>query len=106
MIDFARDGFGRYVDGLFSDPRVKIPPEGGRPCLVRSITRRISFRTLALVGHNDAVPLDPATLPAHWRAMTGEESPDHVLIVRALKFYADNDGHPLIEHRARGRIAT
>ncbi|WP_439563365.1 fused MFS/spermidine synthase [Roseinatronobacter sp.] len=68
---------------------------------------------LALVGRNDPAPLDPATLAAQWRAMTGEDTPDEVLIDRALKFYAGNaasglfahapvntDDHPLIEYLA------
>lgn len=68
---------------------------------------------LALVGRMEAAPLDPATLAAQWRAMTGEETPDAVLADRALKFYAGNaasglfadapvntDDHPLIEYLA------
>jgi spermidine synthase len=68
---------------------------------------------LALVGRNDPAPLDPATLAAGWRAMTGEDTPDEVLIDRALKFYAGNaasglfahapvntDDYPLIEYLA------
>ncbi|MCC5971638.1 MAG: fused MFS/spermidine synthase [Pararhodobacter sp.] len=68
---------------------------------------------LALVGRNDAAPLDPATLAAQWRAMTGEDTAEDVLIDRALKFYAGNaasdlfaqapvntDDHPLIEYLA------
>jgi len=68
---------------------------------------------LALVGRNEAAPLDPATLAAQWRAMTGEDTPDAVLADRALKFYAGNaasglfahapantDDHPLIEFMA------
>ncbi|MFN6979593.1 MAG: spermidine synthase, partial [Gemmobacter sp.] len=68
---------------------------------------------LALVGRLTPAPLDPATLAAQWRAMTGEETPDPVLIDRALKFYAGNaasglfaeapintDDRPLIEYLA------
>ena len=68
---------------------------------------------LALVGRNEPAPLDPATLAARWRAMTDEDTPDEVLIDRALKFYAGNaasglfahapvntDDHPLIEYLA------
>ena len=68
---------------------------------------------LALVGRGTAAPLDPATLAAQWRAMTGEDTADAVLIDRALKFYAGNavsgifadapintDDHPLIEYLA------
>ena len=68
---------------------------------------------LAIVGRNDPAPLDPATLAAQWRAMTGEDTADAVLADRALKFYAGNaasgifahasvntDDHPLIEYLA------
>jgi len=68
---------------------------------------------VALVGRNDATPLDPGTLAGQWRAMTGDTAPDHVLSDRALKFYAGNaasglfadapvntDNHPLIEYHA------
>ena len=68
---------------------------------------------LALVGRNEPAPLDPATLAAQWRAMTGEDTPGGVLTDRALKFYAGNlasgifanapvntDDHPLIEFMA------
>ncbi len=68
---------------------------------------------LALVGRNEPAPLDPATLAAQWRMMTGEDTPDAVLVDRALKFYAGNaasglfahapvntDDHPLIEFMA------
>ncbi len=68
---------------------------------------------LALVGRMEAAPLDPATLAAQWRLMTGEDTPDAVLADRALKFYAGNaasgvfahapvntDDHPLIEYLA------
>lgn len=68
---------------------------------------------LALVGRMDPAPLDPATLAAQWRAMTGDDIPDDVLADRALKFYAGNaasglfatahvntDDHPLIEYLA------
>ncbi len=68
---------------------------------------------LALVGRNDAAPLDPGTLAAQWRAMTGDASPDAVLSDRALKLYAGNaasglfaeapvntDDRPLIEYLA------
>ncbi|MCC6001282.1 MAG: hypothetical protein JJU19_10535, partial [Pararhodobacter sp.] len=68
---------------------------------------------LALVGRDDSAPLDPATLAAQWRLMTGEDTPDAVLVDRALKFYAGNlasgifahapvntDDHPLIEYLA------
>jgi spermidine synthase len=186
VVDFARDWFGPYVNGLFSDPRVTIHREDGRQCLARSpatydmiiadlftpwragvgnvytvehyrlaasrlnpggayvqwmplyqVSRRefeIITNTmaqvfpeltlwrgdlypersiLALVGRMDAAPLDPATLAAQWRAMTGEDTPDDVLADRALKFYAGNaasglfagapvntDDHPLIEYLA------
>ncbi|MCC5957003.1 MAG: hypothetical protein JJU07_12955, partial [Natronohydrobacter sp.] len=68
---------------------------------------------LALMGRNDPAPLDPATLARQWRVMTGEDTPDEILIDRALKFYAGNaasglfadapvntDDHPLIEYLA------
>jgi spermidine synthase len=68
---------------------------------------------LALVGRNDPAPLDPMTLAARWRAMTGSDAPDTVLTDRALKFYAGNaasglfagapvntDDRPLIEYLA------
>ena len=186
VIDFARDWFGPYVNGLFTDPRVTIHPEDGRQCLARTtatydmitadlftpwragvgnvytvehyalaasrlnpggayvqwmplyqVSRRefeIIANTmaqafpqvtlwrgdlyaersiLALVGHTDPSPLDPATLAAQWRTMTGSDEPDAVLIDRALKFYAGNaasglfadapintDDWPLIEYLA------
>lgn len=68
---------------------------------------------MAIVGRNDAGPIDPATLAAQWRRMTGDDTPDEVLIDRALKFYAGNaasglfaeapvntDDRPLIEYLA------
>ncbi|WFE75019.1 spermidine synthase [Roseinatronobacter sp. S2] len=186
VIDFARDWFGPYVNGLFDDPRVTIHAEDGRQCLARSratydmiiadlftpwragvgnvytvehyklaasrlkdggayvqwmplyqVSRRefeIIANTmaqafpevtlwrgdlyaersiLALVGRNDPAPLDPATLAAGWRAMTGSQEAESVLADRALKFYAGNvasglfadapintDDWPLIEYLA------
>ena len=186
VIDFAREWFGPYVNGLFSDPRVTIHAEDGRQCLARSSARydmiiadlftpwragvgnvytlehyrlaasrlneggtyvqwmplyQVSQRefaiiantmaqvfpeltlwrgdlypersVLALVGRNAAAPLDPAVLAAQWRAMTGEDTPEALLIDRALKFYAGNaasglfagvpintDDQPLIEYLA------
>ncbi|MDD7970258.1 fused MFS/spermidine synthase [Roseinatronobacter alkalisoli] len=186
VIDFARDWFGPYVNGLFDDPRVTIHPEDGRQCLARSratydmiiadlftpwragvgnvytaehyrlaasrlnaggayvqwmplyqVSRRefeIVANTMvqafpevtiwrgdlypersivALVGRKTPAPLDPATLAAQWRAMTGSDEPDDVLSARALKFYAGNaasglfadapvntDDLPLIEYLA------
>ena len=186
VVDFARDWFEPYTNGLFTDPRVTIHREDGRQCLARSratydmiiadlftpwragvgnvytvehyrlaasrlnpggayvqwmplyqVSRpefEIIANTmaqvfpeltlwrgdlypersiLALVGRNEAAPLDPATLAAQWRAMTGEDTPDAVLTDRALKFYAGNaasgifahapvntDDHPLIEFMA------
>jgi len=68
---------------------------------------------LALVGRNDPAPLDPATLAMQWRAMTGSDAADDVLVDRAVKFYAGNvasglfadapvntDDWPLIEYLA------
>ncbi len=68
---------------------------------------------LAIVGRKTPGPLDPATLAAQWRAMTGEGAPDDALADRALKFYAGNaasnifadapintDDWPLIEYLA------
>jgi spermidine synthase len=186
VVDFARDWFAAYVNGLFTDPRVTIHREDGRQCLARSPATydmiiadlftpwragvgnvytvehyrlaaarlkaggayvqwmplyQVSLREfaiiantmaqvfpdltlwrgdlypersiLALVGRNDPAPLDPATLAAQWRAMTGENTADAVLIDRALKFYAGNaasgifadapintDDRPLIEYLA------
>lgn len=186
VVDFARDWFRPYTNGLFTDPRVTIHREDGRQCLARSpatydmiiadlftpwragagnvytvehyrlaasrlkdggayvqwmplyqVSRRefdIIANTmaqvfpeltlwrgdlypersiLALVGRTDPAPLDPATLAAQWRAMTGEDTPAHALTDRALKFYAGNaasqlfadapvntDDRPLIEYLA------
>lgn len=186
VVDFARDWFGPYVNGLFTDPRVTIHAEDGRQCLARApatfdmiiadlftpwragvgnvytvehyrlaasrlnpggayvqwmplyqVSRQelaIIVNTmaqvfpgltlwrgdlypdqsiLAIIGRMDPAPLDPATLAAQWRTMTGEGTPDDVLIDRALKFYAGNaasgvfagapvntDDHPLIEFTA------
>jgi spermidine synthase len=186
VVDFARDWFSPYVNGLFSDPRVMIHSEDGRQCLARSratydmiiadlftpwragvgnvytvehyrlaasrlnpggayvqwmplyqVSRQelaiiansmaqvfpeVTFwrgdlyperSILALVGRNEAAALDPASLAAQWRTMTGESTADDVLIDRALKFYAGNatsglfvdapvntDDYPLIEYLA------
>lgn len=184
VVDFARNWFVPYVNGLFTDPRVTIHHEDGRQCLARSpatydmiiadlftpwragvgnvytiehyqlaasrlneggayvqwmplyqVSRQefeIIANTmaqvfpeltlwrgdlypeqsiLALIGRLDPAPLDPATLAAQWRKMTGEDTPDTVLVDRALKFYAGNaasglftkapintDNRPLIEY--------
>jgi len=186
VVDFARDWFGPYVNGLFTDPRVTIHREDGRQCLARSsatydmiiadlftpwragvgnvytvehyrlaasrlnaggayvqwmplyqVSRRefeiivntmaqvfpeVTFwrgdlyperSILAIVGRNEALPLDAEVLATQWRAMTGEDTPDEVLIDRALKFYAGNaasglfedalvntDDYPLVEYLA------
>jgi spermidine synthase len=186
VVDFARDWFQPYTNGLFTDPRVTIHREDGRQCLARSpatydmiiadlftpwragvgnvytvehyrlaasrlnaggayvqwiplyqVSRQefeIIANTmaqafpdvtlwrgdlypersiLALVGRNDTAPLHPATLANQWRIMTGEDTPENILIDRALKFYAGNaasglfggapvntDDHPLIEYLA------
>ena len=36
VVDFARDWFSAYVNGLFTDPRVTIHREDGRQCLARA----------------------------------------------------------------------
>ncbi len=186
VMDFARNWFGPYVNGLFADPRVTVHAEDGRQCLARSPATydliiadlftpwragvgnvytvehyrlaasrlnlggayvqwvplyqvsRAEFEIiantmaqvfpeltlwrgdlypersiLALIGRTQPGPLDPATLAAQWRAMTGDTAADDVLIDRALKFYADNaasglfadapvntDNRPLIEYLA------
>ncbi len=165
VVDFARDWFGDYTNGLFTDPRVTIHREDGRQCLARSRATydmiiadlftpwragvgnvyteehyrlaasrlnpggayvqwvplyqvsRAEFEIiantmaqvfpdltlwrgdlysersiLALVGRMEPAPLEPATLAAQWRAMTGDDAPDAALIDRALKFYAGNAG--------------
>jgi spermidine synthase len=186
VVDFARDWFAPYVNGLFADPRVTLHAEDGRQCLARSpatydmiiadlftpwragvgnVYTLEHFRLaasrlnpggayvqwmplyqvsraeleiiantmaqvfpeltlwrgdlypersiLALIGRMEAQPLDPVTLAAQWRAMTGDTEADDVLIDRALKFYAGNaasglfadapinsDDRPLIEYLA------
>lgn len=68
---------------------------------------------LALVGRNDAAPLEPATLAQQWRALTGSDADDATLIGQAMLLYAGNvasgvfsgavlntDDRPVIAHLA------